>query len=54
MDTQVASVDEKLIRQSKKEIENFTQAEFEDYDPGRASQKALRPVRPVRSQGTVR
>ena len=38
---------------SKKEMENFIQAKFEDYNPGRASQKALRTVPPIRSQGTV-
>ena len=46
-------VNEKLISRSKKEMENFIQTKFEDYNPGRASQKALRTVPPVRSQGTV-
>ena len=36
-----------------KEMEIFIQAIFEDYNPGRASQKSLRTVLPVRSQGTV-
>lgn len=31
----------------------FIQDKFEDYDPGRASQKVLRTVPPFRSQGTV-
>ena len=48
-----ALVDEKLISQSKKEMENFIQAKFEDYSQERAPQKALRTVPPVRSQGTV-
>ena len=48
-----ACVDEKLISQSKKELENFIRAKFEDYNPGRASQTALKTVLPVRSQDTV-
>ena len=32
----------------KKELENFIQAKFEDYNLGRTSQKALRIVPPVR------
>ena len=44
---------EKLTSRSKKEMENFIQTKFEDYDPGIASQKALRIVLPVRSQNTV-
>ena len=43
----------KLISQSKKELENFIGAKFGDHNPGRASQKALRTVPPVRSQDTV-
>ena len=46
-------VNKKLISRSKKEMENFIQAKFEDYNPGRASQKGLRTVPLVRSQGTV-
>ena len=34
-------------------MENFIPAKFEDYNPGRASQKALRTVPHVRSQSTV-
>ena len=34
-------------------MENFIQAKFEDYNLGRAAQKALRTVLPIRSQGTV-
>ena len=49
----VQSVNEKLISRSKKELENFIQAKFGDYNPGRAFQKALRTVLPFRSQGTV-
>ena len=41
------------MSQSKKELENLIQAEFEDYNPGRTSQKALRTVLPVRNQGTL-
>ena len=44
---------EKLISRSMKEMENFILAKFEDYNPGRASQKALRTVPPVRSQDIV-
>ena len=36
-----------------KEMENFIQARFEGNNSGRASQKALRTVVPMRSQGTV-
>ena len=32
-------------------MEIFIQAKLEDYMPGRASQKALRTVPPIRSQG---
>ena len=46
-------VDEKLISHSKKEMENSMQAKFEDYNPGSASQKALRTVLSIGSQGTV-
>ena len=34
-------------------MENFIEAKFVDYNLGRASQKALRTVPQVRSQGTV-
>ena len=34
-------------------MENFIQAKFEDYNPGKTTQKALRTVPPIRSQGTV-
>ena len=47
------TVDEKLIRLSKKEMENFIRAKFEDFNPRKASQEALRIVPPVRSQGIV-
>ena len=40
-------VNEKLISQSKKEMENFIQAKFRHYNLGRASQKSLRTVLPV-------
>ena len=46
-------IDEKLINQSKKEMETFIWAKFEDYNPGNASQDAMRTVLPIRSQGTV-
>ena len=36
-----------------KETQIFIQDKFEDYDPGRASQRVLRTVPPFRSQGTV-
>ena len=36
-----------------KKMENFIRAKFEDYNPGRGSQKALRTAPPFRSQGTV-
>ena len=47
------SVDEKLTSRSKTEMENIIRAIFEDYNLGRASQKALRAVLPIKSQGTV-
>ena len=47
------SVDEKLISWSKKKLEIFIWAKFKDYNSGRASQKALRTVVLVRSEGTV-
>ena len=37
----------------KKELENFIWAQFESYNPERASQKALRTIPLVRNQGTV-
>ena len=48
------AVDEKLISRSKKELENFIQAKRDDYNPGRASHKALGTVLLIRSQDTVR
>ena len=52
--TWVLIVAEKLkISSPKKEMENFIWASFEDYNLGRASQKALRALLPVRSQNTV-
>ena len=44
---------QKLISRSKKELENFIRAKFKDYNPERASQKALRTVPPIRSQHMV-
>ena len=52
-DSVYINVNEKLISQSKKELESFIQAKFEDYNLERASQKALRALLPVRNQGTV-
>ena len=46
-------VDKKLISHSKKELENFIWAKFEDYNRGRAPQKALRTAPLVRNQGPV-
>ena len=43
---------QKLISRSKKELENFIRGEFGNCNLGRASQKALRTVLPVRSQDT--
>ena len=34
-------------------MENLIRAKFEDYNPGKASQKPLRTVPPVRSKSTV-
>ena len=45
-------VTEKIINWSKKLMENFTQARFEDYNLGRVSLKVLRTTLPVRSPGT--
>ena len=42
-----------MNNQSKKEMENFIQAKFEDYNPGRDSQKAPRTVLLIRSQDAV-
>ena len=42
----------KKFSQSKREMEHFIQARFQDYDLGRASQKALRTVPPLRNQST--
>lgn len=44
---------EKLISWSKKEMEDFIQAKFEDYNLGRAPQKASRAILPIRREGTV-
>ena len=41
---------QKLIGWPKKELENFIQAEFENYNLGRESQKTLRTILIVRSQ----
>ena len=49
----VILVNEKLISWSKKELKSFIWARFEDYNSGRASQKALRTVRLVRNESTV-
>ena len=46
-------INEKFISSGKKEMEIFTPAKCKDSNPGRASQKALRTVQPIRSQGTV-
>ena len=46
-------IHEKFISSSKKEMKNFIPANCKDSNPGRASQKALRTVQPIRSQGTV-
>lgn len=35
------------------EMENFVWTKFEDYNPLRGSQKAVRTAPPFRSQGTV-
>ena len=42
-------IDEKLVSQSKKDIEKFIWAKFQNYNPGIASQKALRMVLPMES-----
>ena len=34
-------------------MEDFIQAKFEDYNLGRAPQKASRAILPIRSEGTV-
>ena len=44
------NVDGNLISRSKKKNGKFIPDKFEDYNLGRASQKALRTVRPTRSQ----
>ena len=41
------------MNQSTEEMKIFICTEFEDCNPGRASQEALRIVLPVRRQGTV-
>ena len=46
-------VNKKIISWSKKELENFIWAKFEDYNLGRASQKALRTIPSVRNQDRV-
>ena len=47
------AINEKLITQSKKKWKILFDP-FEDYNLGRASQKALRIVLPVRSRSTVK
>ena len=47
----ICCVDE-LISQSKKELENFIWAKFENYNLGRASQEDLKTVPPIESQDT--
>ena len=42
-------IDEKLVSQSKKDIKKFICAKFQDYNPGTASEKALRMVPPMES-----
>ena len=42
-------IDEKLVSQSKKDTEKFIWAKFQDYNPGIASEKALRMVLPMES-----
>lgn len=49
----ISPVDEKLISCPKKEMGNSIRAKFEDYNPGKASQKALRAVQPFGRQDTV-
>lgn len=43
----------RVFSESKKELENFIQAKFEDCSLGRTSQKALENFSLVRNQGTV-
>ena len=43
-------MDEKLISQSKKEMENFIQGKFENYNSGRAPQKTLHSPLEVKAQ----
>ena len=47
-------VDKNTISRSKKELESFIEAKFEDYNPGRDSQKAPRTVLLIRSQDAVK
>ena len=46
-------VDKNTISRSKKELESFIQAKFEDYSLGRDSQKAPRTVLLIRSQDAI-
>ena len=46
------SVNEKLVNQSKKGMENFIWTKFEGHNPESTAQKAPRTLS-VRSQGTV-
>lgn len=48
----VYSVDKHLISSSKKELESFIRVKFEDYNPGKAPQKALRAFPLVKNQST--
>ena len=45
--------DEKLINCSKEELETLVGVKFENYNPGRAFQKAMRTLLPIRSWDTV-
>jgi len=47
------SVNEKLINQSKKGMKIFIRAKFEDHNPESTTQKALRTLLSISSQGTV-
>ena len=41
------------LPERNEKVENFIQAKFEDYNPGRSYHKALRAILLVRHQGTV-
>ena len=49
----LAIVDGKLTSQSKREMEKSCSSQIEEYNLGRASQKAPRTVLPDRGQSTV-